>query len=262
MTKKKLLSYKLKLSPKEQELYNKIFKRIQSVVQDYIRSHMDKDSLLADNSSSSKNHHQKQSTSSQSRSTTTKKPTGKDVLVFLLRLRQCCCHLSLLRESIDKEMTEEIGLDLSLTEQLNDLTLQENDLKGYLDEDCKNENKNQQDVKQKHSDIFCLESQSTKIKALIEMLQEIYKNTEGSVKCVVVSQWTKLLMIVKYHITQAHFTYHLIDGAIPPKKRSEIVDDFNTNPNGAKILLLSLKAGGVGLNLIGGRHLFLLDNHW
>ncbi|XP_036363999.1 transcription termination factor 2 isoform X2 [Octopus sinensis] len=262
MTKKKLSNYKLTLSPEEQKLYSKIFKRIQSVVQAYIRSHMDKDSLLAGNSSSYENHHPKHNTASQSGSTATKKPTGKDVLVFLLRLRQCCCHLSLLRESLDKEMTEEIGLDLSLTEQLNDLTLQENDLKGYLDEDSKNENNSQQDVKQKDRDIFRLECQSTKIKALLEMLQAIYKNAEDRIKCVVVSQWTKLLMIVKYHITQAHFTYHLIDGAVPPKKRSEIVDDFNTNPNGAKILLLSLKAGGVGLNLIGGRHLFLLDNHW
>jgi transcription termination factor 2 len=42
----------------------------------------------------------------------------------------------------------------------------------------------------------------------------------------------------------------------------EYVEDFNTNPKGSEVMLVSLRAGGVGLNLIGGNHLFLLDQHW
>lgn len=40
------------------------------------------------------------------------------------------------------------------------------------------------------------------------------------------------------------------------------VDSFNQTHGGAQIMLLSLTAGGVGLNLIGGNHLFLIDLHW
>lgn len=41
-----------------------------------------------------------------------------------------------------------------------------------------------------------------------------------------------------------------------------IMDSFNTPNNKPKILLLSLTAGGVGLNLVGGNHLLLIDIHW
>lgn len=40
------------------------------------------------------------------------------------------------------------------------------------------------------------------------------------------------------------------------------MDSFNTSNNKPKILLLSLTAGGVGLNLVGGNHLLLIDIHW
>lgn len=40
------------------------------------------------------------------------------------------------------------------------------------------------------------------------------------------------------------------------------MDSFNTPNNKPKILLLSLTAGGVGLNLVGGNHLLLIDIHW
>ena len=46
------------------------------------------------------------------------------------------------------------------------------------------------------------------------------------------------------------------------KLRGDIVDDFNRKGKGAHILLLSLGAGGVGLNLVGANHLFLIDMHW
>lgn len=40
------------------------------------------------------------------------------------------------------------------------------------------------------------------------------------------------------------------------------MDSFNTPNSDPKILLLSLTAGGVGLNLVGGNHLLLIDIHW
>merc|ERR1712106_1186471 len=44
--------------------------------------------------------------------------------------------------------------------------------------------------------------------------------------------------------------------------RGNIVEDFNNNQQGPQVMLLSLAAGGVGLNLVGANHLFLLGMHW
>ena len=51
-------------------------------------------------------------------------------------------------------------------------------------------------------------------------------------------------------------------GQVPTKLRGDIVNDFNRKGRGAQVMLLSLGAGGVGLNLVGANHLFLLDMHW
>ena len=53
-----------------------------------------------------------------------------------------------------------------------------------------------------------------------------------------------------------------INGTIPVKERAPIVNDFNRVNAGKEVMLLSLGAGGVGLNLVGANHLFLLDMHW
>ena len=54
----------------------------------------------------------------------------------------------------------------------------------------------------------------------------------------------------------------LFSGQVPTKLRGDIVNDFNREGRGAQVMLLSLGAGGVGLNLVGANHLFLLDMHW
>ncbi|GFN88635.1 transcription termination factor 2 [Plakobranchus ocellatus] len=71
-----------------------------------------------------------------------------------------------------------------------------------------------------------------------------------------------MLDIVGHHLANSGISYAVIQGNIPAKKRMDLVDDFNLNLEGAQVMLVSLRAGGVGLNLIGGNHLFLLDSHW
>jgi len=71
-----------------------------------------------------------------------------------------------------------------------------------------------------------------------------------------------MLEIVAIQLDRMKIKYSIIKGNIPPKKRTEAVDEFNMNPKGPEVMLVSLRAGGVGLNLIGGNHLFLLDQHW
>jgi transcription termination factor 2 len=58
-------------------------------------------------------------------------------------------------------------------------------------------------------------------------------------------------------------TFSYLKGDVALAKRNEIVEEFNDKSNGElKVMLLSLTAGGVGLNLIGANRMFLLDIHW
>ncbi|XP_023590646.1 transcription termination factor 2-like [Trichechus manatus latirostris] len=79
---------------------------------------------------------------------------------------------------------------------------------------------------------------------------------------VIVSQWTSLLKVVALHLKRHGVTYATIDGSVNPKQRIDLTEAFNSNSRGPQVMLISLLAGGVGLNLTGGNHLFLLDMHW
>lgn len=81
-------------------------------------------------------------------------------------------------------------------------------------------------------------------------------------KAVVVSQWTSVLTMFREHLDPAGIKYVSLTGAVAVKDRNALVVDFNQKSSGVQLMLLSLTAGGVGLNLIGGNHLLLLDPHW
>merc|ERR1712141_96994 len=96
----------------------------------------------------------------------------------------------------------------------------------------------------------------------ISDLKKKQRKTGVIEKTVIVSQWTSMLNIMKKHIQELGFKVAEINGSIPVKERSAIVNDFNRVNAGKEVMLLSLGAGGVGLNLVGANHLFLLDMHW
>jgi len=52
-----------------------------------------------------------------------------------------------------------------------------------------------------------------------------------------------------------------LDGSLAQKKRAEILEEFKTDPT-IHVFLISLKAGGVGLNLVVANHAFLVDPWW
>uniref|UniRef100_A0A8C6LE74 Transcription termination factor 2 n=1 Tax=Nothobranchius furzeri TaxID=105023 RepID=A0A8C6LE74_NOTFU len=168
------------------------------------------------------------------------------ILSLLLRLRQCCCHLSLLKKTLDTLELQGDGIVLSLEEQLNALSLS-----------C---SPSQSDSDPKTmvalngsrfpSQLFEENSQSTKISAIISELMAI-RDTGDNQKSVIVSQWTSMLKIVAVHLQKMGLRYAVIDGTVNPKRRMDMVEDFNTNRKGPQVMLLSLCAGGVGLNLTG-----------
>ncbi|KAI0723311.1 SNF2 family N-terminal domain-containing protein [Earliella scabrosa] len=104
-------------------------------------------------------------------------------------------------------------------------------------------------------------SLSGKLSALARLLKALQKHTEE--KCIIVSHYTSTLNIIEAYCKKKSYTYHRLDGNTPAPKRQEYVNDFNRSSQAKRFLfLLSSKAGGVGLNLIGASRLCLIDSDW
>ncbi len=97
---------------------------------------------------------------------------------------------------------------------------------------------------------------SSKIELLLEFLDEVL--AEGH-KALVFSQWTSLLDLVEPHLERVQTPYTRLDGAT--RDRAGVVAGFQ-DPDGPPVLLASLKAGGLGLNLTAADHVFILDPWW
>ena len=101
----------------------------------------------------------------------------------------------------------------------------------------------------------CGES-SAKLDVLLEQLREVID--EGH-KALVFSQFTTLLGIVRRHLESSSITYEYLDGAT--RDRQTPVERFQNDPK-CRLFLISLKAGGLGLNLTAAEYVFLLDPWW
>jgi superfamily II DNA or RNA helicase len=97
---------------------------------------------------------------------------------------------------------------------------------------------------------------SAKLEALFEQVTEILD--EGH-KVLVFSQFTGLLGFVRRLLDQEEMPYAYLDGQT--RDRSEVVERFQTDPD-CNLFLISLKAGGLGLNLTAAGYVFLLDPWW
>lgn len=99
--------------------------------------------------------------------------------------------------------------------------------------------------------------QSTKIDFLMENLEQLV--TEGH-KTLIFSQFTTYLDMIENKIKVAGWKLARIDGSQTIKKRGEQVELFQNGD--AQIFLISLKAGGFGLNLTAASYIFLMDPWW
>jgi SNF2 family DNA or RNA helicase len=100
------------------------------------------------------------------------------------------------------------------------------------------------------------EEPSAKLDVLLPHLEELI--AEGH-KALVFSQFTSLLAIVKKHLDHRGVVYEYLDGQT--RDRKERVNRFQTEPT-CGVFLISLKAGGLGLNLTAADYVFLLDPWW
>ncbi|MBW4581674.1 MAG: DEAD/DEAH box helicase [Tildeniella nuda ZEHNDER 1965/U140] len=103
-------------------------------------------------------------------------------------------------------------------------------------------------------------TRSGKLQRLEEMLEEVVAEGDRALIFTQFAEWGKLL---KAHLErqlgrETLFLY----GSTSKKQREEMVDRFQHDPQGPRIFILSLKAGGVGLNLTRANHVFHFDRWW
>jgi SNF2 family DNA or RNA helicase len=78
-------------------------------------------------------------------------------------------------------------------------------------------------------------------------------------RALVFSQWTSLLDLIEPHLNSSGTPFVRLDGSTVD--RAAVVNEFQAE-NGPPVMLLSLKAGGTGLNLTAADHVFLVDPWW
>lgn len=98
---------------------------------------------------------------------------------------------------------------------------------------------------------------SSKIEALVELLQ---RGIEEGHRILVFSQFTSVLKAIGNRIAREGISFSYLDGSIPSDRRMELVRDFNKGEN--PVFLISLKAGGTGLNLTAADIVIHFDPWW
>jgi DNA repair protein RAD5 len=101
---------------------------------------------------------------------------------------------------------------------------------------------------------------SAKTHALLTHLKNI-RRADKTVKSVVFSQFTSFLDLIEPALTRDHIPFLRFDGTMSQKARAHILTEFAASPK-PYVLLLSLRAGGVGLNLTCARNVFMMDPWW
>ncbi|KAJ5472422.1 hypothetical protein N7530_006423 [Penicillium desertorum] len=101
---------------------------------------------------------------------------------------------------------------------------------------------------------------STKIEML---LYELFKERSKShtPKSIIFSQFTSMLQLVEWRLRHAGFSTVMLDGSMTPAQRQKSIEYFMTRAD-VEVFLVSLKAGGVALNLTEASRVFIIDPWW
>ncbi|KAF7095987.1 hypothetical protein CFC21_098015 [Triticum aestivum] len=116
---------------------------------------------------------------------------------------------------------------------------------------------------------------SSKIQATVDILNSIINmhaltdsdtiesnpNRVSPVKAIVFSQWTGMLDLLEFSLNSNLIQYRRLDGTMSLNSRDKAVKDFNTDPE-VRVMIMSLKAGNLGLNMVAACHVILLDLWW
>ncbi|EKX46055.1 hypothetical protein GUITHDRAFT_70888 [Guillardia theta CCMP2712] len=171
------------------------------------------------------------------------------ILERLVRLRQLCCHKQLLPAT-----------------ELNPSNLSASDI---AEECCVCLEPIERAVITKCAHIFCKGClareggeegvyMSTKLKAILSEIEQLRETAPGD-KVVIFSQFTSFLDIIESSLVPG--TFAKLDGRLTRAKRDHVIESFQ-NDQQLQILLISMKAGGTGLNLVVANHVFITDLWW
>ncbi|CAI9109537.1 OLC1v1009372C1 [Oldenlandia corymbosa var. corymbosa] len=163
---------------------------------------------------------------------------------------------------------EDIGVSAIFTEEVLKECLSDSD---DTDGDSSQSSSDEEDVK------ILKNEPSSKIKAAIQALQACCKPSIPSsqknefgmassqisnpAKALVFSQWTTMLDLLEEELRDKGLKYRRLDGTMSLNARDIAVKEFNTNPE-VDVMLMSLKAGNLGLNMVAATHVILLDPWW
>lgn len=103
---------------------------------------------------------------------------------------------------------------------------------------------------------------SSKVAVLLQRLSAS-RDQSPMTKSVIFSQFRKMLLLLEEPLKAAGFKILRLDGSMNAKKRAKVIKEFEVPaPEGATILLASLKASGAGINLVAASRVYLLEPWW
>ena len=91
-------------------------------------------------------------------------------------------------------------------------------------------------------------------------MELVNRAIEGGHKILLFSQFTSMLDLIEKEFQKQKISYYVITGATLKEKRLEMVKKFNADDT--NVFLISLKAGGTGLNLTAANHVIHFDRWW
>lgn len=100
----------------------------------------------------------------------------------------------------------------------------------------------------------CQNLHDSKLNALLKLVNDILDRQE---KVIIFSQFTKSLGILKSMLDKTNFLY--LDGSVSKQNRARLVEQFQAQDSPFNVFLVSLKAGGVGLNLTNAQNAIILE---
>ncbi|EME43483.1 hypothetical protein DOTSEDRAFT_89325 [Dothistroma septosporum NZE10] len=101
---------------------------------------------------------------------------------------------------------------------------------------------------------------SSKIEMLVYDLYKL-RSKKQTLKSIVFSQFTSMLQLIEWRLRRAGFNTVMLDGSMTPIQRQRSIEHFMTNPD-CEVFLVSLKAGGVALNLTEASRVYIVDPWW
>ncbi|KAJ7154612.1 SNF2 family N-terminal domain-containing protein [Mycena filopes] len=196
-----------------------------------------------------------------------------NVLVLLLRLRQACDHPSLVLNDYETEMEDACPGGLPSMVSTDDADFED---AGKPKCQMCTTRLNHRNTADKAWPMHCINCAvlkvqaqnlrssmraSAKIRAIVGLVKRIAVKSGGREKTVIFSQFTSMLDVIEPFLAAIGVDFVRYDGSMSVKERKQALVDIETDPR-KTVILVSLKAGGVGLNLTACNHVILVEMWW